>query len=70
MTAVVDTPSGKMLRYAKALPTQAVCLNCHGDPEKLSPEVKATLAAEYPDDKAVGYSAGMIRGILSIKKAL
>lgn len=70
MSAVVDTPEGKLFRYAKALPTQAVCLNCHGDPEKLSPEVKATLAAEYPDDKAVGYSAGMIRGILSIKKAL
>ncbi len=70
MTDVVDTPNGKMLRYAKALPTQAVCLNCHGDPEKLSPEVKATLATEYPNDKAVGYSAGMIRGILSIKKAL
>jgi hypothetical protein len=26
--------------------------------------VKATLAAEYPNDKAVGYSAGMIRGVL------
>jgi len=38
--------------------------------EKLSPEVKATLAAEYPNDKATGYSAGMIRGVLSIKKAL
>lgn len=70
MSVVVDTPEGKLFRYAKALPTQAVCLNCHGDPEKLSPEVKATLATEYPDDKAVGYSAGMIRGILSIKKAL
>ncbi|MDO9224539.1 MAG: DUF3365 domain-containing protein [Pseudomonadota bacterium] len=70
MSAVVDTPDGKLFRYAKALPTQAVCLNCHGDPDKLSPEVKAKLAAEYPDDKAVGYSAGMLRGILSMKKAL
>lgn len=70
MSAIVDTPDGKLYRYAKALPTQAVCLNCHGDPEKLSPEVKARLAADYPDDKAVGYSTGMLRGILSIKKAL
>lgn len=70
MSAVVDTPEGKLFRYAKALPTQAVCLNCHGDPDKLSPEVKAKLATEYPDDKAVGYSAGMIRGVLSMKKAM
>ncbi len=70
MSAIVDTPDGKLYRYAKALPTQAVCLNCHGAPDKLSPDVKARLAADYPDDKAVGYSAGMLRGILSIKKAL
>ncbi len=70
MSAIVDTPDGKVFRYAKALPTQPVCLNCHGDQEKLSPEVKARLATDYPDDKAVGYSAGMLRGILSIKKAL
>ncbi|MDP2833403.1 MAG: DUF3365 domain-containing protein [Pseudomonadota bacterium] len=70
MSAVVDTPEGKLFRYAKALPTQAVCLNCHGDPDKLSPEVKAKLAIEYPNDKAVGYSAGMIRGVLSMKKAM
>jgi len=67
---VVNTPDGKVFRYAKALVTQPACLNCHGAAEKLSPEVKATLAAEYPNDKATGYSAGMIRGVLSIKKAL
>jgi hypothetical protein len=70
MHAVVDTPDGKVFRYAKALVTQPICLNCHGDPDKMPPDVKASLAAEYPDDKAVGYSAGMIRGVLSIKKPL
>jgi hypothetical protein len=70
MSAIVDTPDGKVFRYAKALPTQALCLNCHGDPDKLSPEVKAKLAAEYPDDKAVGYSVGMLRGVLSVRKAM
>ena len=70
MSAIVDTPDGRVFRYAKALPTQALCLNCHGDPDKLSPEVKAKLAIEYPDDKAVGYSVGMLRGVLSIRKAM
>ncbi len=70
MNAVVSTPEGKVYRYAKALVMQPVCVNCHGAPENMSPEVKAKLAAEYPDDKAVGYAPGMLRGILSIKKTL
>ena len=68
--SVVSTPNGKVFRYAKALVTLPVCGNCHGPVENLSPEVKAKLAAEYPDDKATGYAPGMIRGVLSIKKTL
>lgn len=68
--AVVADGEAKEFRYAKALVTQPVCLNCHGAEDKLAPDVKAKLAAEYPADKAVGYSAGMIRGILSIRKPL
>jgi hypothetical protein len=60
----------KTFRYAKALVTQTMCLNCHGAPETLSDAVKAKLAAEYPDDKAVGYAAGMVRGILTMRKPL
>ncbi len=67
---IVNTPDGKMFRYAKALVMQPVCVSCHGAEENLSPDVKAKLAAEYPNDKATGYSPGMIRGVLSIKKAL
>ncbi len=70
MHGIVNTPEGKAFRYAKALVMQPVCVNCHGPADNLSPEVKAKLAAEYPDDKATGYSPGMIRGVLSIKKAL
>ena len=70
MHEVVSGSEGKEFRYAKALVTQPMCLNCHGDPDKMAPDVKAKLAAEYPNDKAVGYSAGMIRGIMSIRKPL
>lgn len=65
---VVKTSSGKEFRYAKALVTQPVCLTCHG--ENIADGVKAKLAAEYPHDKATGYSAGMVRGIVSIKRPL
>jgi hypothetical protein len=65
---VVKTASGKEFRYAKALVTQPLCLTCHG--ENIPDGVKARLAAEYPGDKATGYSAGMVRGIISIKRPL
>lgn len=67
---VVDTPTGKQFRYAKGLPTQQLCLTCHGDPATIPEPVKARLAAEYPNDKATGYSLGMLRGIVSVKRDL
>ena len=67
---VVSTPAGKVFRYAKALPVQPVCLTCHGDPAKIADGVKARLAADYPFDKATGYAPGMVRGIVSVQRAL
>lgn len=67
---IVATPSGKQFRYAKALPAQPMCLTCHGGPTDIPEGVKARLAAEYPLDKATGYAAGMVRGIVSIKRPL
>jgi len=55
-------------RYMRALPTQPQCLNCHGSPEQLSPAVMEKLKALYPDDKAVGYRPGDIRGAMTIRK--
>ena len=51
-------------RYAKAIPTAAVCLACHG--ETLSPAIEAELAASYPHDRARGFNAGDLRGAFSI----
>jgi hypothetical protein len=59
------TPS---YRYLRALPTQPLCLGCHGLPEQLAPAVKERLKALYPDDKAVGYRPGEIRGAMTIRK--
>ena len=69
--AEVVTEDGKQsYRYMRALPTQPLCLNCHGLPEQLSPAVKEKLKALYPDDKAVGYRPGEIRGAMTIRKAV
>jgi Protein of unknown function (DUF3365) len=60
----------KTYRYMKALPTVDVCLNCHGAPDKMTPAVRDKLAALYPQDKAVGYAPGQIRGAITIRKPL
>jgi hypothetical protein len=54
-------------RYIKALPTQTLCLNCHGPVNQLSSGVKSALALHYPNDRATGYSVGQIRGAISVR---
>jgi hypothetical protein len=67
---VVAEPTGRYLRYMKAIPTGKVCLACHGPAEQISDAVKAQIANEYPHDSAVGFVEGSIRGAVSIKKPL
>lgn len=67
---VVSEPAGRYYRYLKAIPVQPLCLACHGGPEAIAPEVKQRLAQDYPHDRATGYSAGQIRGAVTIKQRL
>lgn len=67
---VVMEGDKKMYRYMKALPTQDLCLSCHGTPDRISPAVQARLKEFYPDDKAVGYHSAEIRGAITIKKPI
>lgn len=57
-------------RYMKALPTQPLCLSCHGSTGDISPAVRARLAELYPDDRATGYRVGDIRGAITLRKPL
>lgn len=54
-------PEGRM---AGLLPiqTKAECGMCHGPREELADEVVAKLDEYYPDDEAVGFSEGDLRG--------
>lgn len=56
-------------RYMKALPTQALCMTCHGAPNTLDADLTEQLRKLYPDDKAVGYRPGDIRGAITMKKS-
>jgi hypothetical protein len=57
----------KSFRFMKAIKVKATCLNCHGDKEKFSDELKQVLEEKYPDDNAFGFSIDDYRGALSVK---
>jgi hypothetical protein len=67
---VSDNDGKRSLRYMKALPAAPVCLQCHGPAELLSGELKTALARDYPQDRATGYTAGQVRGALSVRRPL
>ena len=67
---VVSVDGKRMYRYMKALPTQDLCLQCHGTPDRISPAVQARLKELYPNDRAVGYAPAEIRGAITLKKSI
>lgn len=69
-SAVTEENGKSLRRFMRAIPTQDVCLNCHGDEKNLSPDVKSVLNNEYPDDRATGFAAGEIRGAFSVSQVI
>ncbi len=67
---VVGEGEARELRYLEPLTIHAVCLSCHGDPTSFDPGVRRVLEQRYPDDRAVGYLTGDLRGAVSVRVAL
>ena len=55
----------KTITYIKAIPTKSVCLNCHGN--SIDKKVLREIKKNYPDDKAIGYNLGQIRGAFLVR---
>ncbi len=55
--ALPDDRSG----YVEPILVQPLCLTCHGG--NLAPEVASRIEALYPNDRAVGYQVGDLRGV-------
>ena len=55
----------KTFTYIKAIPVKEVCLNCHGD--NVSKKVLKQIKINYPNDKAIGFNLGEIRGAFSVR---
>ena len=60
-----DDQGKKIFRYMVPINTKEVCLTCHG--ENIEPELRRKIQYLYPDDKAIDYSLGNIRGAFSVK---
>lgn len=65
---MVETDGKQQIRYMKAIPTSKPCAICHG--ETIKPPIQAKLKELYPDDKAVGFKIGDLRGAFSITETL
>lgn len=62
---VVETREGdRLFRYMRAIPMSEICLACHGTDVKQ--DVKAEIARLYPEDKAIGFKLGELRGAFSL----
>jgi hypothetical protein len=66
---VVKPDGGKEFHFAKPIVLQPMCVSCHGSPEQISPEVKAKLTELYPNDKAVNYQPGQLRGAVVLSRS-
>ena len=67
---VVNEPAARYYRYMKAIPVQPLCLTCHGIRDQISPSILERLGADYPHDRATGYSPGQVRGAVTVKRPL
>ncbi|MFE8072259.1 DUF3365 domain-containing protein [Marinobacteraceae bacterium S3BR75-40.1] len=61
----VDTEKGPRYDYMSAIPTQGLCLSCHG--ENIEPKVQATIDRLYPQDEATGFKKGELRGAFVVQ---
>lgn len=65
---IQKTEDGEVLLYTKAITIPGgLCLNCHGEPGKeVSDATFDKIKSLYPEDKALGYKVGELRGMWSI----
>ena len=61
---VATTPKGQIAFYTPIAITNAVCLNCHGQPNtEVQPATMALIGERYPKDRATGFKMGDLRGM-------
>lgn len=62
-----ETPEGRQYHFYKVIVISQTCLKCHGEPGQIDSEVVKILGEKYPDDKAIGYRNGDLRGMFVVE---
>lgn len=61
---------GWELRYLKPILLQEFCATCHGARDNIPTDVRALIDARYPQDQAVDYAPGDLRGAVAVRVAI
>jgi hypothetical protein len=54
------------VRYYRPLLIAPFCVQCHGAAESIEAPVRAILKERYPQDQAIGYQPGDMRGVIRV----
>ncbi len=65
---IVEQDGKKVFRFMKAIPVGKPCLTCHGG--KVDPALYEKIKSYYPEDKAIGFELGQLRGAFTLSKPL
>lgn len=63
----IQGDSARTYRYYQPIRVGQLCLKCHGSSDTIDSKVKMVLRDEYPDDKAVDYRLGDLRGMFVVE---
>lgn len=66
--AVIHENAQQKFRYMQPIMMDTLCLACHGS--HIAPEIKRHIQQNYPDDLAIGFSKGELRGAFVAEKSL
>lgn len=58
---------GKYLRWMRPIPLGGMCVTCHGGADAIPPEARRVLLEAYPNDTAVDFAVGELRGAFTAR---
>jgi hypothetical protein len=61
---------GWELRYLRPIVLQEFCATCHGARDAIPTDVRTLIEQRYPQDQAVDYAPGDLRGAVSVRVAM
>lgn len=64
---VTQDEEGEVYYYKPIITAMPTCIKCHGGKKDISESTQKLIAEKYPNDKAVDYKLGDLRGMWKIK---